>query len=233
MEALNILKFWRKPIRRDNVAMDDVIDYDSSGDEEFFELELNLTKYRNEHDSKQVESARDVFRNATVFPIDSPISTSKPQSPISLRKFKVFMLGFKKSKAEEIGQSKRCSFKTNVEQVPDNSLRTKLLKENFQDDKKDVPKYIKPDKLKFSESSPASRTSGLRNVYKNFGKSKSLVTASPVNRTDDSLLQDGIQGAILHCNTSYNSPANELSRCVSEKTGFGGRDSELMKRSSI
>ncbi|XP_019422942.1 PREDICTED: probable membrane-associated kinase regulator 2 [Lupinus angustifolius] len=74
-------------------------------------------------------------------------------------------------------------------------------------------------------------TEGLRVVCKHLGKSRSAssaaVAAAPPllssKRRDDSLLQqqDGIQGAILHCKTSFNASIEceippKLPRCVSE-----------------
>ncbi|OIW12539.1 hypothetical protein TanjilG_04703 [Lupinus angustifolius] len=88
------------------------------------------------------------------------------------------------------------------------------------------------DKIKFSEevasdSSPfpsplvgsvsskkekqRSFSTGMRGVSKHLGKSRSASAVagvgSPVNRSDDTLLQqnDGIQSAILHCKRSFNS----------------------------
>ncbi|KAE9596527.1 hypothetical protein Lal_00007340 [Lupinus albus] len=76
-------------------------------------------------------------------------------------------------------------------------------------------------------------TTGLRVVCKHLGKSRSasaaVAAAPPIlsssKRRDDSLLQqqDGIQGAILHCKTSFNASIRnkseiprQLPRCVSE-----------------
>ncbi|PSS04412.1 Membrane-associated kinase regulator [Actinidia chinensis var. chinensis] len=95
------------------------------------------------------------------------------------------------------------------------------------------PLYVRASKrygenLKFSDrfspaspsSSPArlpdekqgSRAAPLRVVCRHLGKSRSVSSAAgilpaPVSKRDDSLLQqhDGIQSAILHCKSSYNS----------------------------
>ncbi|XP_059306837.1 probable membrane-associated kinase regulator 2 [Lycium ferocissimum] len=63
-------------------------------------------------------------------------------------------------------------------------------------------------------------------VRKHLGKSRSSVStfagvsSSPMNRRDDSLLQeqsDGIQGAILHCKRSFSSETKDLGRASSEE----------------
>ena len=82
------------------------------------------------------------------------------------------------------------------------------------------PLYVRVEKMKFSGAAsppPEMAKSGFRSnsnlqagikvVRKHLGKSRSTSVSPPGNRRDDSLLevQDGIQGAILHCKRSFHS----------------------------
>ncbi|EYU25169.1 hypothetical protein ABFS82_06G026300 [Erythranthe guttata] len=197
MEALGILKFWRSAIAGGDVSSegDDVLnaasgtDDDEAGKEEAF-FDLDFKSERGDAASKDfqfIESPRDVFLSKSDF------SNSKSLSPVttlrSAPKFKVFMLGFKKSskfektelsngetkasplnqlsKSSKLEQSNRFSLKCRVAEAPaaspaltrDNSLRSKMLKENYEassdvvSSEKSVPKYlrlIKPFYVKVS-----------------------------------------------------------------------------------
>ncbi|XP_059428330.1 membrane-associated kinase regulator 5 [Corylus avellana] len=116
------------------------------------------------------------------------------------------------------------------------------------------PLYVKvskrySEKIKFSEelsvastaSSPS--TVALPKKKKPLRKSKSasasIAAAQPVNRRDDSLLQqdDGIQSAILHCKRSFNSSrdssflTSSISDSLHDKSRNSySRDSSLMSR---
>ncbi|XP_009615505.1 probable membrane-associated kinase regulator 2 [Nicotiana tomentosiformis] len=213
MEAFNLLKFWRNSSAdtaaadRDIVSELDDLDYvrnpavetdeETDDDEDsFFDLVFTgpdkWPKVDNNNDSKSVsvnsprdpESPRDVFFKPKPFAIDS---NSKPQSPISILKsapmFRVFLLGFRKSKPEKVGiddsptaspkiRSKRFTVKCKAEEVPvpmspvftrDNSLRSKLQKEKEEDlsideslkkfVRADVPKYLKLMKPLYARAS--------------------------------------------------------------------------------
>ncbi|KAL0299613.1 UNVERIFIED_CONTAM: putative membrane-associated kinase regulator 5 [Sesamum radiatum] len=176
MEALGVLKFWRNEATGADASSqcDDVrnaafgIDDDETDDDDsLFDLvfkspDRGATKRADgasKKDSHFLESPRDVFLSKN----DS--SNSKPLSPVSILrsapKFKVFMLGFKKSskcektessngdlkasplnhlsKSSKLGQSNRLSVKCRVADVPvapvfarDNSLRSKMLKESIE-----------------------------------------------------------------------------------------------------
>ncbi|KAL0400661.1 UNVERIFIED_CONTAM: putative membrane-associated kinase regulator 5 [Sesamum latifolium] len=176
MEALGVLKFWRNEaagadassecddVRNAAFAIDDeeTDDDDSLFDLVFKSPDRGATKRgdgASKKDSQFLESPRDVFLSKN----DS--SNSKPLSPVSILrsapKFKVFMLGFKKSskcektessngelkasslnqlsKSSKLGQSNRFSVECRVADVPvapvfarDNSLRSKMLKESIE-----------------------------------------------------------------------------------------------------
>ncbi|MCD7462456.1 hypothetical protein HAX54_048565 [Datura stramonium] len=185
MEAFNLLKFWRNSgvdaaSCRDIVSELDDLDYvrnpaietDEETDDDadsFFDLvftgpdgrpKLDInSKSFSVNSPRDPESPRDVFFKPKPFPTDS---YSKPQSPISILrsapKFRVFFLGFRKTKPEKVGiddcspaspkiqtqklslkaESKRFAEKCKVEEVPvpvspvftrDNSLRSKLQSE--------------------------------------------------------------------------------------------------------
>ncbi|KAI7746468.1 hypothetical protein M8C21_010462 [Ambrosia artemisiifolia] len=101
------------------------------------------------------------------------------------------------------------------------------------------------------EASPASsvfsprkdeRKSGgrtaFRDVRKHLGKnrSSSAIMQTPARKSDDSVLQqDGIQGAILHCKRSFNSPSQDyyLLRSGSAPVNDQARVSIEQNRSSI
>ncbi|PSS33016.1 Membrane-associated kinase regulator [Actinidia chinensis var. chinensis] len=98
----------------------------------------------------------------------------------------------------------------------------------------------------FPDEKQGSRVAPLRVVCRHLGKSRSASSAAgifpaPVSKRDDSLLQqhDGIQSAILHCKSSYNSSRDfsMISRFASEPTheiSVDPRNStEKMKRTSI
>uniref|UniRef100_A0A5B6Z8W2 Membrane-associated kinase regulator 2 n=1 Tax=Davidia involucrata TaxID=16924 RepID=A0A5B6Z8W2_DAVIN len=152
------------------------VETDDETDESFFDLEFmapdrdekeenkdedpynDLAKKDGETRFNFVESPNDVFFNGRIVPLEP---SSKPQSPISLLrsapKFRVFMLGLRKSKSQKTEttdvsmatpkrhsqkpsqqeQSKRFRVKCKVEDVPiaslftrDNSLRSKLAKQS-------------------------------------------------------------------------------------------------------
>ncbi|XP_059629140.1 probable membrane-associated kinase regulator 2 [Cornus florida] len=107
----------------------------------------NSTRKDGEPKLNFIKSPNDFFKGRVV-PVES---NSKPQSPISTLisapKFRVLMLGFKKSKmatvqqkSPEKEQSKRFTVKCEVEEVPiaslfagDNSLGSKLAKQRSED----------------------------------------------------------------------------------------------------
>nr|GLL28198.1 probable membrane-associated kinase regulator 2 [Ipomoea trifida]GME13325.1 probable membrane-associated kinase regulator 2 [Ipomoea batatas] len=191
MDAFNLLKFWRSNGGGEGVSDDadgrnPALETDEESDEEtFFDLVLNGADYscKDENEKPKAvevmrkgetslsfpESPKDVFLKGNAFPVDS---CSKPQSPISLLrtapKFRVFFLGFKKSKevkSENDGgsgsspkhplqktaqneQSKRfAAVNCKVEDVEvvaslparENSLRSKLQMEKFDDFSIDEP----------------------------------------------------------------------------------------------
>ncbi|KAG2700570.1 hypothetical protein I3760_06G004800 [Carya illinoinensis] len=115
------------------------------------------------------------------------------------------------------------------------------------------PLYVKvskrySEKFKFPEvlsepspsSSPATMASPKKHLRKSKSASAAIGLAEPVNRRDDSLLQqhDGIQSAILHCKRSYNSSRDSsLSRSMDDSfdeksRNFFSRDSSLRSRFS-
>ncbi|KAI3458075.1 hypothetical protein Pfo_014738 [Paulownia fortunei] len=173
MEALGILKFWKNSAAGAEMSSegDDVRnaafgtdDEETDDEDSFFDLvfkspDRGAIKERDEaskKDSQFIESPRDVFLSKNDF------SNSKPLSPVTILrsapKFKVFMLGFKKSskcektesngglkasplnqrsKSSKLEQSNRFSVKSRVAEMRvapvlarDNSLRSKMLKES-------------------------------------------------------------------------------------------------------
>ncbi|KAL3834301.1 hypothetical protein ACJIZ3_009037 [Penstemon smallii] len=265
MEALGILKFWRNAAAE---ADDDVrsaafvSDDEETGEEDsYFDLVIKspnrdaAIKTGDEASEKKykfIESPRDVFQSKNEF------SNSKPSSPATLfrstPKFKVFMLGFKKSSNTELKASPLSQL-SKIEQnraknspissvlVRENSLRSKMLKENADSDvvspEKSVPKYLKlikplylkaakkTDSVTPSSSSPVnwsprkfsevSRVGSFKIMTRKLGKSRSASAAvgvppppPAIHRRDDSLLDNGIQGAILHCKKSFNSSSQEI-----------------------
>lgn len=188
MDAFNLLKFWRSNgVSDDADGRNPALETDEESDEEtFFDLVLNGADYscKDENEKPKAvevmrkgegtslsfpESPKDVFLKGNAFSVDS---CSKPQSPISLLrtapKFRVFFLGFKKSKevkSENDGgsgsspkhplqktaqneQSKRfAAVNCKVEDVEvvaslparENSLRSKLQMEKFDDFSIDEP----------------------------------------------------------------------------------------------
>ncbi|KAI3471181.1 hypothetical protein Pfo_027844 [Paulownia fortunei] len=173
MEAFGILKFWRNAaagadvisdgggLRSAAFRMDD--DEETDDEDSFFDLVLKspdrVAVGRGDEAAKKdfqfIESPRDVLLSKNGF------SNSKTLSPVTLLrstpKFKVFMLGFRKSskcektesnaelkgsqlnqfsKSSKIEESNRFSVKCRVEEMPvasilarGNSLRSQLLKE--------------------------------------------------------------------------------------------------------
>nr|XP_043616101.1 membrane-associated kinase regulator 5 [Erigeron canadensis] len=104
------------------------------------------------------------------------------------------------------------------------------------------------DKCSTPSSSPASsvfsprkeekkggRGAVFKGVRKHLGKcrSASAILQTPVTRSDDSALeqQNSIQGAILHCKKSYNSPSQDC--CVLSRSGSAPSNFEEDDRSSI
>ncbi|KAF7147645.1 hypothetical protein RHSIM_Rhsim03G0195500 [Rhododendron simsii] len=106
----------------------------------------------------------------------------------------------------------------------------KLIKPLYAGDRKRCGEEVKASASADPTSSPAlarspskqgqrkqgSKTASLRVAYK-LGKSRSAaggVAPVPGSKSDDSLVlhNDGIQGAILHCKRSYNSPGDFSSR---------------------
>ncbi|CAL0316023.1 unnamed protein product [Lupinus luteus] len=79
-----------------------------------------------------------------------------------------------------------------------------------------------------------SFSTGMRGVSKHLGKSRSASmvagVGSPVNRSDDTLLQqnDGIQSAILHCKRSFNSRDSVDSSLHSVRFSFEEENGENM-----
>ncbi|KAK6135134.1 hypothetical protein DH2020_031125 [Rehmannia glutinosa] len=175
MEALGILKFWKNAAAGADVSseVDDVRnsafgtdEEETDDDDSFFDLvfkspDRGAVRERDgasKKDFQCIESPRDVFLNKNDF------SSSKPQSPVTILrsapKFKVFMLGFKKSskcektesnaeqkasplnqlsRSSKLEQSNRFSVKSRVADMPvgpvfarDNSLRSKMLKDSFE-----------------------------------------------------------------------------------------------------
>ncbi|GFP81035.1 probable membrane-associated kinase regulator 2 [Phtheirospermum japonicum] len=188
MDALGIFKFWRNTAAGADVSseVDDVrnssfggTDEETDDDDSLFDLafkspDRGAAKTRDEDlkkDYRFIESPRDVFLSKNEF------SSPKPQSPVTILrsapKFKVFMLGFKKSskcektepvaaspvnqlsKPSKLEQSNRFSAKSGPAVGPflarDNSLRSKMLKDNCDYEassdvvsaEKSVPKYLK------------------------------------------------------------------------------------------
>ncbi|GKV31248.1 hypothetical protein SLE2022_402880 [Rubroshorea leprosula] len=83
------------------------------------------------------------------------------------------------------------------------------------------------------------KTAGIRGVCKHLGKSKSAsATASQMSRRDDSLLlqHDGIQSAILHCKTSFNSSRGSSSMSsdssLEKLSNASSTDSSMLSRFS-
>ncbi|KAL2227012.1 probable membrane-associated kinase regulator 2 [Sesamum indicum] len=175
MEALGVLKFWGNEAAGADASSEcdhlrnaafGIDDEETDDDDSLFDLvfkspDRGATKRdgASKKDSQFLESPRDVFLSKN----DS--SNSKPLSPVAILrsapKFKVFMLGFKKSskcektessngelkasplnqlsKSSKLGQSNRFSVKCRVADVPvapvfarDNSLRSKMLKESIE-----------------------------------------------------------------------------------------------------
>ncbi|XP_009773432.1 probable membrane-associated kinase regulator 2 [Nicotiana sylvestris] len=89
------------------------------------------------------------------------------------------------------------------------------------------------------EGKQGSRVAVLGVVRKQLRKSRSTASfvASPMNRRDDSLLEqnDGIQGAILHCKRCYSSAAKDCSMSLSRSTNedLSRASSEELNRWSI
>ncbi|XP_062120299.1 membrane-associated kinase regulator 5 [Humulus lupulus] len=89
---------------------------------------------------------------------------------------------------------------------------------------------------------PGNLPAGIRTVCKHLGKSKSSSSSAaigaqpPVNRRDDSLLQqhDGIQSAILHCKRSFNSSRDSfsLSRSTSDSSSMKSCSSDSYRLSN-
>ncbi|XP_009789993.1 probable membrane-associated kinase regulator 2 isoform X2 [Nicotiana sylvestris] len=116
-------------------------------------------------------------------------------------------------------QSNRITVKRKMKDVPvstmlfsDNSLRSKLQKEKDTEfERADMPKTkLLSSPRKSPVEKQGNRVAVLGVVRKQLRKSRSTasvagVSASPMNRRDDSLLEqtDGIQAAILHCKRSY------------------------------
>ncbi|KAH6760546.1 hypothetical protein C2S51_017495 [Perilla frutescens var. frutescens] len=192
MEAFGLLKFWRNAAAGADVSSegDDVrnaafaTDEEETDDEDsFFDLDFKsphrgAVKERDGDSKKDflfIESPRDVLLSKS-----DNFSNSKPLSPVTILrsapKFKVFMLGFRKSskcdkaesngelkasplnqlsKSTQLDQSNRFSVKCRAADAPiftrDNSLRSKMMKENFDYEtasdvastEKSVPKYLK------------------------------------------------------------------------------------------
>ncbi|KAL1531955.1 putative membrane-associated kinase regulator 2 [Salvia divinorum] len=122
MEALGLLKFWRTAAARADLSSegDDVRnaafatdDEETDDEDSFFDLDFKSTAEERDGDSKKdfqfIESPRDVLLSKS-----DNFSNSKPLSPVTILrsapKFKVFMLGFRKSskcsKAEPNGEAK-------------------------------------------------------------------------------------------------------------------------------
>lgn len=84
--------------------------------------------------------------------------------------------------------------------------------------------------------SPREKQGKNRGGRKNFSKSRSFpVTASPVIRKDDSLLQDGIQSAILHCKNSFNSrdsSSNASDSSMEKLSNASSSDCSMLSRES-
>lgn len=195
MEALGLLKFWRNAAAAADVTSegDDVRNLASATDEEetddedsFFDLDFKSPDRgavkELDGDSKKdlqfIESPRDVLLSK-----NDNFSNSKPLSPVTILrsapKFKVFMLGFRKSskcdksesngdlkasplnqlsKSSKLDQSNRFNIKCRAAEgtaapvfTRDNSLRSKMMKENFDYEtasdvsstEKSLPKYLK------------------------------------------------------------------------------------------
>ncbi|KAL3630655.1 hypothetical protein CASFOL_023639 [Castilleja foliolosa] len=185
MDALGIFKFWRNTVAGADVSpeVDDALnssiggtdeeteDDDSLFDLAFKSLDRGAAKKRDEDlkkDSRFIDSPRDVFLSKNEF------SSPKPQSPVNILrstpKFKVFILGFKKSskcvksgssaaspvnklsRPSELERSNRFSLKIRPAETAvgpvfarDNSLRSKMFKESCDvvSSEKSVPKYLK------------------------------------------------------------------------------------------
>ncbi|KAK6794552.1 hypothetical protein RDI58_008005 [Solanum bulbocastanum] len=202
METFNRLKFWRNSgtdtsTCRDIVSEIDELDYlrnpaietDVETDDDadsFFDLVFtgpdgrpkldNYSKSVSINTPREPESPRDVFFKPKAFPVDS---ISKPRYPISILKsapkFRVFFLGLRKTKLENVGiddsspsspkfqtqkvDVKRFPVNCNVEEVPvpvtpvftrDNSLRSKLEseKEELSVDES-LKKFVRADVPKY------------------------------------------------------------------------------------
>ncbi|CAN4085833.1 unnamed protein product [Withania somnifera] len=157
------------------------------------------------------ESPRDVFFT----PKDV---NPKPHSP----KFSVCFLRFR---TEKLSIEDSSTAKGKVEHSNGESLINDSSKPQFA--RADMRKYLKLMNPFYSRASKTqllsvqslisprnsseerhgNRVAVLGAVRKRFGKSRSTVSNSTMNRRDDSLLEqnDGIQGAILHCKRSYSS----------------------------
>lgn len=225
--AASIFKFWGNSDVTPQV--DDVRnvayvtdDYDSDDDDDSL-FDLNLSSDSKTDDYPYVESPRDVFLTKI------PFSISKSSSPITILrstpKLKLFFRAFKKPAKTESGPELKASLpKTGPVLTRDNSLRSKLLLKDHEDDDdvvtSVVPKYMKMIKPFYSRSSPKVKdlvtpigspvnlsprrfSEGSRtNSFKNLGKSRS--SQPPVIRRDDLMLDNAIEGAILHCKRSMN-----------------------------
>ncbi|KAJ8536826.1 hypothetical protein K7X08_035227 [Anisodus acutangulus] len=182
MEAFNILKFWRNSGTdtsscRDIISELDDLDYirnpvietDDDSDS-FFDLVFTGPDRLPKSVSVNPESPRDVFFKPKVFPIDS---NSKPQSPISILrsapKFRVFFLGFRKTKPEKVSiddsseqtaniQTQKLSPKAECKRFTvspvftrDNSLRSKMKNEKEEELNVDesLKKFVRADVSKY------------------------------------------------------------------------------------
>ncbi|KAL3653580.1 hypothetical protein CASFOL_003261 [Castilleja foliolosa] len=200
MDALGILKFWRNTATGADVSsdVDDALnssfgstDEETDDDDSLFDLafkspDRGAAKKPDEDPKKEyqcIDSPRDVFLSKNEF------SSPKPQSPVpilqSAPKFKVFMLGFKKSstsaaspvnqllKPSKLEQSNRFSANNRPAETAvgpvlarDNSLRSKMLRESCVYEasngvvsaEKSVPKYLKLIKPFYSKASNKTKS---------------------------------------------------------------------------
>ncbi|KAL1552805.1 hypothetical protein AAHA92_13561 [Salvia divinorum] len=171
MEALNLLKFWRSPAAR--AEGDDVRNaaFATDGEDSFFDLDFKSPD-RGSVEERDADSRKDFQFDESPSNNDH-FSNSKPLSPVTILrsppKFKVFMLGFRKSsrcdnaelngetkaKSSKLDRSNRSSVNCRVAEAPvlarENSLRSKMMRESFDYEtasdvgwtEKSVPKYLK------------------------------------------------------------------------------------------
>ncbi|KAL1569131.1 putative membrane-associated kinase regulator 2 [Salvia divinorum] len=198
----------------------------------FFDLEFTLSNHiHHREDMREIELSLDAinetYKPPSINSEENPVKPAgkfgglfkKPNSPNAVVENKLVRVKFDVKGPLISLFARDCSIsETNSEKLGKEILQKYLniLK----------PLYVRVEKMKVSgqlsgpemaKTSNSNLQAGSKVVRKHLGKSRS--TSQPGNRRDDSLLevQDGIEGAILHCKRSFNSNRErELSRSVSD-----------------